>query len=55
VPAERLGRLFFARHNGFVNVLNGDGSVTPVVPTKTNLNPAFGDNRMAGTDLRVLA
>lgn len=45
LATDRNGKLFFARHMGFVNVLYADGSVRPVVPTKTNLNPAFGDNR----------
>jgi len=35
----------FARHGGYANILYGDGSVRAGIPSKTNLNPAFGDNR----------
>jgi prepilin-type processing-associated H-X9-DG protein/prepilin-type N-terminal cleavage/methylation domain-containing protein len=35
----------FARHGGYANILYGDGSVRATSPSKTNLNPAFGDNR----------
>lgn len=34
----------FARHNGFANILYGDGSVHGEAISATHLNPAYGDN-----------
>jgi prepilin-type N-terminal cleavage/methylation domain-containing protein/prepilin-type processing-associated H-X9-DG protein len=45
VATDKHGRPAFARHFGYANVLYADGSVRAATPSKTNLNPAFGDNR----------
>lgn len=44
-PTDKAGHPTFARHNGYANILYGDGSVRLDVPTKVTINPAFGDNR----------
>lgn len=46
VATDAKGRPFFARHFGYINVLYADGSVRPAQPSKTSLNPGFGDNRV---------